>query len=115
MSTMTDSTLTYVFNSKDAFGVAEIAGKVERVYGFAVRVAMVGSRATLYVDRNHPNAVPAWDYARELYDAALQGRPAYRAAIRGNVVDADAFHGSIGDALDVEDMIAGGLLSPLAD
>jgi hypothetical protein len=102
---MTDSTLTYVFNSKDAFGVAEIAGKVERVYGFAVRVVMVGSRATLYVDRDHPNAVPAWDYARELYDAA----------IRGNVVDADAFHGSIHDALDVEDMIAGGLLAPLVD
>jgi hypothetical protein len=42
---------------------------------------------------------------------------ARRDAVEGNanVADAAAFHGSIGDALDVEDMIADGLLCALDD
>jgi hypothetical protein len=82
MSTMTDSTLTYVASSREPWALDDIAAEVGRLYGAGACVVALGRLTTLYVDRRYPTAVPAWDYARELYDAALQGRSVYRAAIR---------------------------------
>jgi hypothetical protein len=55
-----------------------------------------------------------WEQVNGLWGLGFLAR---RDAALGNanVVDADAFNGPIHDALDVEDMIAGDLLCPLAD
>ncbi|MDE2020765.1 MAG: hypothetical protein KGJ13_10550 [Patescibacteria group bacterium] len=76
--------MKHVCSSIHGNALCDIADEVEKLFGFGITIVTIGpiTRNTLYIDTRFPTWEKAYEYARELYLASLNGSKSYYAAIR---------------------------------
>jgi hypothetical protein len=77
------SPLKHAYTHRDGNAICDIADEVEKLFGFGCcQVHLSIGFTSLYVDSRFPTWERAFEYARELIDAAHVSREEYASTIR---------------------------------